>query len=74
MPVEVDDVLQLLALLADETQLKVTVKGSLKGGALVGVTAVIGGVLLGPPGLAIGRSTYAILMILLNSVITISCR
>ena len=57
MPVEVDDVLQLLALLADETQLKVTVKGSLKGGALVGVTAVIGGVLLGPPGLAIGRST-----------------
>ena len=66
MPVEVDDVLQLLALLADETQLKVTVKGSLKGGALVGVTAVIGGVLLGPPGLAIGRSAY-------YSLITISC-
>ncbi|KAI0234732.1 hypothetical protein LSAT2_014946 [Lamellibrachia satsuma] len=54
MPLDVDDVLQLLAQLADDTELRVTVKESLKGGVITGAAAVIGGVLLGPPGLAIG--------------------
>lgn len=61
MPLDVDDVLQLLAQLADDTELRVTVKESLKGGVITGAAAVIGGVLLGPPGLAIGK--YAIIII-----------
>ena len=54
MPLDVDDVLQLLAELADDDDLKVTVTESLKGGLITGLTAVVGGMLLGPPGLAIG--------------------
>ncbi|KAK2191302.1 hypothetical protein NP493_54g00037 [Ridgeia piscesae] len=54
MPLDVDDVLQLLAELADDDGLKVTVTESLKGGLITGLTAVVGGMLMGPAGLAIG--------------------
>ncbi len=55
MPLDVDGVLNLLCTLADEENLRVSVKGSLLGGMLTGVIATAGGLMLGPPGLAIGR-------------------
>ncbi|XP_074645197.1 protein C19orf12-like [Tubulanus polymorphus] len=54
MPVDVEDLLKLLGTLSDEANLRVNVKESVKGGLIAGLSTAIGGVLLGPPGLAIG--------------------
>ena len=55
MPVDIDDLIQLLSILADEAGLKATVKESLKGGFITGVMAAAGGLIIGPPGLAVGK-------------------
>ena len=57
---QVDDVIQLLSVLADESNLRVTVKESLKGGLITGIGAVLGGLIGGKSGLLLGKySTVA---------------
>ena len=50
----INDVISLLSVLADEAELKTTVTESLKGGLAVGLLTTIGGLLGGPRGIAIG--------------------
>ena len=54
MVIRTDEILCILSKLSDESGLKVTVQESVKGGVVAGTACTIGGVLLGPPGLAIG--------------------
>lgn len=54
MPLSPRDLQRVLAILADEDQLKVTVKSSMYGGVLAGVMTSVGGLLGGPPGLFVG--------------------
>ena len=54
MPVSVTDLQRVMAILADEDQLKVTVKSSAYGGVIAGITTTVGGLLAGPPGLLVG--------------------
>ena len=54
MPLSPRDLQRVLAILADEDQLKVTVKSSMYGGVLAGVMTSVGGLLGGPPGLLVG--------------------
>ena len=49
-----DQIIELCSLLASEENLQVTVKESLKGGAIAGICTVAGGVVGGPAGLAVG--------------------
>lgn len=57
MPVDVEDLIQLLSVLAGEAGMQVTVKESVKGGIITGVVAAAGGLIMGPPGLAVGKSS-----------------
>lgn len=54
MPISQYDLQRIIAVLADEEELKATVKGSLKGGILAGITTTVGGLVAGPPGLMVG--------------------
>lgn len=54
MVIRTDEIVNIVSKLSDESGLKVTVKESVKGGVIAGAACTIGGVLLGPPGLAIG--------------------
>ncbi|XP_013777327.1 protein C19orf12 homolog [Limulus polyphemus] len=54
MPVDLDDLMKLLMILASEENLKVTVNESVKGGIVAGTSAAVGGLLMGPVGLAVG--------------------
>ncbi|XP_014772542.1 protein C19orf12 homolog [Octopus bimaculoides] len=47
-------ILDILYLISEEENIKVTVSESAKGGLITGISTAIGGVLLGPPGLALG--------------------
>ena len=49
-----DEICNIISKLSDESGLRVTVNESVKGGVIAGSACTIGGVLLGPPGLAIG--------------------
>lgn len=49
------EVLSVLAILADNEQIKVNVKEYLKGGVIAGSCTVVGGALGGPVGMAIGK-------------------
>lgn len=52
---QVDDVIELLSILADESNLRVTVKESLKGGLVTGIGALLGGLVGGKTGLLLGK-------------------
>ncbi|XP_076333567.1 protein C19orf12 homolog [Tachypleus tridentatus] len=54
MPVDTDELMNILMILASEENLKVTVNESVKGGLLTGTSAALGGLLMGPVGLAVG--------------------
>ncbi|XP_023233027.1 protein C19orf12 homolog [Centruroides sculpturatus] len=54
MPVNMQDVVEVVCVLADEENIRIAVKESVKGGIITGVAVVVGGVALGPIGLAIG--------------------
>ncbi len=58
--IDLEDLLELLSTLADEAGMQVAVKESLKGGLIAGVVAAAGGLVLGPPGLAVGERTCLI--------------
>ena len=54
MVIKYNEILGLITRLGEEENIQVTVKESFKGGLIAGACCVVGGVLLGPPGLAIG--------------------
>ncbi|KAF1666061.1 hypothetical protein FQA23_0001869, partial [Aptenodytes patagonicus] len=54
MPIHVDDVMQLFCRLSQAKGMKVAVKHSGRGALLAGATALIGGLMGGPPGIAVG--------------------
>ncbi|KAL5276021.1 C19orf12 family protein [Megaselia abdita] len=54
MPVSTGELIQAFAVLADRQDVRVSVKQSAKGAIIAGTCCFIGGMLLGPPGLAIG--------------------
>lgn len=58
--IEVDDLIAVLSALASEAGMQVTVKESLKGGVIAGVAAAAGGLVMGPPGLAIGKKCFLV--------------
>ena len=55
MPLDRHDVMLVLAQLAEEEELRVTVKGSAFGGLVAGLGAFLGGVALGPVGILVGE-------------------
>lgn len=61
MPVSVVEFQRVMAILADEDQLKVTVKSSAYGGVVAGVATTVGGIVAGPPGLLIGGAVGGLL-------------
>lgn len=54
MPVSQSDLQRVIAVIADEDELKATVKGSVQGGLVAGLSTTVGGLLAGPAGLFIG--------------------
>lgn len=54
MPIATGEMIKALAVLADRNDVRVSVKQSAKGAIIAGTCCFIGGVLLGPAGLAIG--------------------
>jgi len=55
MPISVDDVIQLLCQLAQKKGMKAAVRHSGQGALLAGATAFVGGLMGGPPGIAVGK-------------------
>ena len=58
MPINVDEVIQLLCQLSDEADMKVTLKETAKGGLIAGGCTVVGGLAGGPFGMAVGKTLY----------------
>lgn len=56
MPVDIQEFLEGIAVLADNQNMRVTMKESGKGGLICGVCCFIGGIIGGPVGLAVGGS------------------
>ncbi len=54
MVIRYNDVLSLITTLADDEGLQVSVRESVKGGLIAGSACALGGILLGPAGLAVG--------------------
>ena len=54
MVLQTNEVCQIISTLSDDSGLKVTVNESLKGGLITGIVCTIGGLILGPVGLAFG--------------------
>ena len=61
MPVSPVDLQRVMAVLADEDELKVTMKSSAYGGVVAGVATTVGGLVAGPPGLLIGGALGGLL-------------
>lgn len=55
MPVAVEDVMRLLCSISEERKMKAAVKHSGKGALVTGAVAFVGGLVGGPPGLAVGK-------------------
>lgn len=58
MAPRMDDVMQLCCDLSANQQIKAAVKNSGKGSAVAGGTAFLGGLLGGPPGIAVGKDPF----------------
>ena len=54
MVIKYEDILKVIATLGDDENLKITIKQSAKGGLIAGVSCAVGGLIAGPPGLAVG--------------------
>lgn len=60
MPINTRELLSVVSQLTENKHVRVTFRESLMGGVLTGVTAGVGGILLGPIGLAIGGTVGGI--------------
>ncbi|RZC40112.1 hypothetical protein BDFB_012545 [Asbolus verrucosus] len=56
MPLTHRELLEVCEIISSQEQLKVAVRGALKGAAFTGLTALIGGLVAGPVGLAVGSA------------------
>ena len=56
MTVDINDLIDILATLCDDENLRVSVKESLKSGLIAGTMTTVGGILAGPAGVAIGKA------------------
>lgn len=56
MPINVHEILEACELLARQDNLNICIQESMKGAALAGLSSFFGGVMLGPPGIAIGAA------------------
>lgn len=54
MVIKYEDILKVITTLGDDENLRITVKQSAKGGLIAGISCAVGGLLAGPPGLAVG--------------------
>ena len=54
MVVQYNDILKIITTLMDDENLQITVKQSAKGGLIAGISCTVGGLIAGPPGLAVG--------------------
>lgn len=54
MTINTKELLDAVAILADEREMKVTLKSSAKGALICGGSAFVGAILMGPVGLAVG--------------------
>ncbi|XP_041123572.1 protein C19orf12 homolog [Polyodon spathula] len=61
MPVRVDDVMRLCCDLSQHQQMKAAVKHSGRGAVVVGATAFMGGLVGGPPGIAVAGAVGGLL-------------
>ncbi|XP_020783165.2 protein C19orf12 homolog [Boleophthalmus pectinirostris] len=61
MAPRIDDVMRLCCELSAHEQIKVAVKNSAKGALVTGGSAFVGGLLAGPPGLAVGGAVGGLL-------------
>lgn len=55
MPIRADDVMKLLSHIAQVKGMKAAVAHSGRGAVLTGASAFVGGMLGGPPGIAVGK-------------------
>lgn len=67
MPINNHELIHAVSMLADNANIRVAVNKSLKGACVCGSMAFIGGLLLGPPGLAIGGSLGGLSAYRMNS-------
>lgn len=58
MPIEVDDIMKLLCSISHERKMKAAVKHSGRGALVVGTVAFVGGLVGGPPGIALGECVF----------------
>lgn len=65
MASRMDDVMQLCSDLSANQQIKAAVKNSGKGSAVAGGTAFLGGLLGGPPGIAVGKDPINLVSIIM---------
>ncbi|CAL9701275.1 unnamed protein product [Knipowitschia caucasica] len=61
MAPRIDDVMRLCCELSAHDQIKVAVKNSTKGALMAGGSAFVGGLLAGPPGIAVGGAVGGLL-------------
>ncbi|XP_041599333.1 protein C19orf12 homolog isoform X2 [Vulpes lagopus] len=61
MPLVVEDVMRLLCSIAEERKMQAAVKHSGKGALVTGAVAFLGGLVGGPPGLAVGGAVGGLL-------------
>ena len=54
MVIRYNDILTVITTVGDDEQIRVAVKESVKGGLIAGTSCAVGGLLLGPMGLAVG--------------------
>ena len=54
MVLRTDELIHVITTLSDDSGLRVTVSESVKGGLIAGTACTIGGLVFGPPGLAVG--------------------
>ncbi|XP_069680993.1 protein Nazo-like [Periplaneta americana] len=56
MPINSRELLNVVTQLTEDKNVRVCVRESFKGGCVAGTTTIIGGLVMGPPGLAIGAT------------------